>query len=108
MIYVLVGLIVGGAVALMVGADIPPDQSRYLAIIVLAGVDAAAGGTRAALEHTFSDRIFVVSLMTNALLGAALVWLGDQLDLDLTTAVAVVFGIRIFQNVAALRRRYLS
>ena len=76
--------------------------------MVLAGVDAAAGGTRAALERTFSARVFVVSLSTNALLGAALVWLGDQLDLDPTPAVAVVFGIRIFQNVAALRRRYLS
>ncbi|MBP7930148.1 MAG: small basic family protein [Acidimicrobiia bacterium] len=106
--YVLVGLIVGGAIALVTGADVPPEQARYLAIVVLAGVDAAAGGTRAALERTFSDRVFVVSLSTNALLGAALVWLGDQLDLDLTTAVAVVFGIRIFQNVAALRRRYLS
>ena len=34
-----------------------------------------------------------------------LVWVGDQLGLDLTTAVVVVFGIRIFQNLAAIRRR---
>ena len=34
-----------------------------------------------------------------------LVWIGDQLGADLSTAVVVVFGVRIFQNVAALRRR---
>ena len=34
-----------------------------------------------------------------------LVWVGDQLGVDLTTAVVVVFGVRIFQNLAAIRRR---
>ena len=40
-----------------------------------------------------------------ALVAAFLVWVGDQLGVDLSTAVVVVFGVRIFQNLAALRRR---
>jgi len=35
-----------------------------------------------------------------------LVWVGDQLGVsDFSTAIVVVFGIRIFQNLAAIRRR---
>jgi small basic protein len=57
------------------------------------------------LERTFNDRVFVLAFLSNAALAAGLVWIGDQLGVDLTTAVAVVFGVRIFQNLAALRRR---
>jgi small basic protein len=72
---------------------------------VVAAIDAAFGGVRSYLERTFNDRLFVFSFVTNAAVAAGLVWLGDQLAVDLTTAVAVVFGIRIFQNLAAVRRR---
>jgi len=34
-----------------------------------------------------------------------LVWVGDQLGADFTTAIVVVLGVRIFQNLAAVRRR---
>ena len=40
-----------------------------------------------------------------AALAMGLVWVGDQLGVDLTTAIVVVFGVRIFQNLAAIRRR---
>jgi small basic protein len=101
----LIGLVVGAFVALLLRPTVPADLTRYVAIAVVAAVDASLGGLRAYLERTFNDRIFVVSFLMNALAGAGLVWLGDQLSVDLTTAVAVVFGIRIFQNVAAIRRR---
>jgi small basic protein len=72
---------------------------------VVAAIDSAFGGLRAYLERTFNDRIFVIAFVSNALVAAFLVWVGDQLGVDLSTAVVVVFGVRIFQNVAALRRR---
>ena len=42
-----------------------------------------------------------------AVVAALIVWLGDQLGVgtQLSTAVIVVLGIRIFGNAAALRRR---
>jgi small basic protein len=99
------GLLVGALVALLLQPTVPQELSRYLAMAVIAAIDASLGGARAYLEHTFNDRVFVLAFLSNAALAAALVWIGDQLGVDLTTAVAVVFGVRIFQNLAAIRRR---
>lgn len=101
----LIGLVVGALVALLLRPTVPAEVTRYVAMGVVAAVDASVGGLRAYLEHTFNDRLFVVTFLLNAAVAAGLVWLGDQLSVDLTTAVAVVLGIRIFQNVAAIRRR---
>ena len=48
----------------------------------------------------------VVWLVFNVLIAAFLVFLGDQLGVgsQLSTAVIVVLGIRIFSNAAAIRR----
>lgn len=101
----LIGLAVGALVALLLRPTVPADMTRYVAIAVVAAVDASIGGLRAYLEQTFNDRLFVIAFLLNAAVGAGLVWLGEQLSVDLVTAVAVVLGIRIFQNVAVIRRR---
>jgi small basic protein len=99
------GLLLGALLALVLQPSVPQELSRYLAMAVVAAIDASLGGLRAYAERTFNDRVFVLAFLTNAALAALLVWVGDQLNVDLTTAVAVVFGVRIFQNLAALRRR---
>jgi small basic protein len=104
-VFALLGLIAGAVVALVLRPTVPADMTRYVAMGVVAAVDASFGGIRAYVENTFNDRVFVLAFVTNAAVAAGLVWLGDQLSVDLTTAVVVVFGIRIFQNLAALRRR---
>ncbi len=101
----LFGLILGALIAVLLRPTVPQDVTRYVAMAVVAAIDSSFGGVRATLERTFNDRIFVLAFVSNAVLGAALVWVGDQLSVDLTTAVVVVFGIRIFQNLAAIRRR---
>ena len=61
---------------------------------------------RAYLEGIFTDRVFVVSFISNVLIAALIVWVGDQIGVgsQLSTAVVVVLGIRIFTNAAAIRR----
>jgi small basic protein len=100
-----IGLLVGAAIALLARPTVPQDLARYVAMAVVAAIDSSFGGVRAYLERTFSDRNFLVAFISNAALAIGLVWVGDQLGLDLTTAVVVVFGIRIFQNLASIRRR---
>ncbi|MGQ0521951.1 MAG: small basic family protein [Actinomycetota bacterium] len=102
------GLVVGALVAVLLQPTVPQDLSRYVAMAVVAALDATLGGVRSSLEHTFNDRIFVFSFLSNAAVAMILVWLGDQLATDLSTAVVVVLGIRIFQNVAAIRRRLIG
>ena len=101
----LFSLLVGALVAILLRPTVPQDVTRYLAMAVVAAIDSSFGGIRAYLERTFNDRIFVLAFVTNALVAAGLVWIGDRLDVDLVTAVVVVFGVRIFQNLAAIRRR---
>jgi small basic protein len=101
----IVGLVVGALVALVLRPSVPADASRYVAMAVVAAIDSSFGGVRTYLERTFNDRIFVIAFISNAALAIGLVWVGDQLGVDLTTAIVVVFGVRIFQNLAAIRRR---
>ncbi|HVE94735.1 MAG TPA: small basic family protein [Acidimicrobiales bacterium] len=99
------GLLLGALLAAAFQPSISQELGRYVAMAVVAALDSSLGGIRSYLERTFNDRIFVVSFLANAAVAILLVWVGDQLGVDLVTAVVVVFGVRIFQNVAALRRR---
>ena len=58
---------------------VPADMTRYVAMGVVAAVDASFGGVRAYVEHTFNDRVFVLAFVSNAVVAVGLVWLGDQL-----------------------------
>ena len=102
----LIALIVGAIVGLVMQPTIPAAFAPYLPVAVVAALDALFGAVRARLDHTFSDRIFLVSFLSNVVLAVFLVFLGDQLNVGdaLETAVIVVFGVRIFQNLAAVRR----
>ena len=105
---ILLAVAAGVVAAVLLDPSLSVQQGRYIAVAALAALDASLGGLRAHLELTFSDRVFVVALISNAAVAAGLVWLGDELGVDLVTAVAVVLGFRIFQNVNAIRRRTLG
>ncbi|HCX85276.1 MAG TPA: DUF1290 domain-containing protein [Micrococcales bacterium] len=101
-----IGLALGIVVGLVVSPDVPPALQPYLPIAVVAALDALFGGVRAQLEGKFNDRVFITSFLSNVLVAALLVFLGDQLGVgsQLSTAVIVVLGIRIFSNAASIRR----
>lgn len=103
--FVIAGLLIGALIAIVINPSVPADITRYVAMIVVAAIDSSFGGVRSWLEQTFNDRVFLISFVLNALVAVGLVWVGDRLAADVSTAVVVVFGIRIFQNVAAIRRR---
>ena len=101
------GLIAGVVIGLTTQVDVPAGLAPYLPIAVVAALDALAGATRALLDGIFDDRVFVVSFLANVLVAGLIVFIGDQLGVgsQLSTAVVVVLGIRIFSNVASIRRR---
>lgn len=101
------GLIVGAAMGLFLQPDIPLWLQPYLPIAIVAGLDALFGALRALLDGIFSDRVFVISFVSNVLIAALIVFVGDQLGVgaQLSTGVVVVLTIRIFANVAAIRRK---
>ena len=103
------GLLIGIVVGLLLTPDVPLWLEPYLPISVVAALDAVFGALRAYLDGIFDDKVFVVSFVSNVVIAAAIVFLGDKLGVggQLSTGVIVVLGIRIFSNVAAIRRHLL-
>ena len=100
------GLLIGIVLGLVFSPDVPAGLEPYLPIAVVAALDAVFGAIRAILDGIFNDKVFVVSFLSNVVVAAFIVFLGDQLGVggQLSTGVIVVLGIRIFSNVAAIRR----
>ena len=105
-VYALLALIAGVAIGLFVHPTVPDWLGPYLPIAVVAALDAVFGGLRAKLDDIFDAKVFVISFVANVMVAAFIVFLGDQLGVgaQLSTAVVVVLGIRIFGNAAAIRR----
>lgn len=99
-------LLVGVILGLVLDPTVPLWLQPYLPIAVVAALDAVFGGIRARLDGLFDSKVFVVSFVSNVLVAALIVFLGDKLGVggQLSTAVVVVLGIRIFGNAAAIRR----
>ena len=99
-------LVVGVVLGLVLEPTVPLWLQPYLPIAVVAALDAVFGGIRARLDGIFDSKVFVVSFVSNVLVAALIVFLGDKLGVggQLSTGVVVVLGIRIFGNAAAIRR----
>lgn len=102
-----IGLVIGIILGVVLQPAVPLWLQPYLPIAVVAALDAIFGAFRALLEGVFEDRVFVVSFLSNVLVAAFIVYLGDQLGVgaQLTTGVVVVLAARIFSNLAAIRRQ---
>ena len=102
----ILGLMAGVVAGIFFQPNIPIWLQPYLPIMVVAALDALLGAARSYFERNFSDRVFIISFIANVITAVLLVFLGSQLGVgsQLTTAVIVVLGIRIFSNVSAIRR----
>ncbi|MDO5501978.1 MAG: small basic family protein [Actinomycetia bacterium] len=102
----IIGLIVGLVVGLVLDPSVPVWMQPYLPIAVIAALDAVFGALRAVLDGIFDDKVFVISFLSNVVVAALIVLIGDQLGVgsQLSTGVVVVLGVRIFSNVASIRR----
>lgn len=102
------GLIIGILLGAFVPLSIPQVLSKYVAVAILAAMDTGFGGLRSGLEERFGLAAFISGFTANTLLAAGLTYLGDQLGIDLYLAAIVVFGVRIFENLARIRRIILG
>lgn len=107
----LIGL-VGLTLGLLVGAYfpgfVPSELSVYVAVAILACFDSIVGGLVAKFEKSYDDKIFISGFCINAVLAAVFIYFGKVLGIDLSIAVIVVFGSRIFNNFAKMRRILLN
>ena len=103
----IIGLLVGVVVGSVFSITIPAQYSRYTAIAILAASDSILGAARAQLEGQYDNRIFISGFCVNTLLAGLLTFVGDRLGVELYYAAIVAFGVRLFNNLAIIRRHFL-
>ena len=99
----LVAILLGIIAGLLIPYNIPAIVSPYLAIAILASLDSVLGAIAARMKHNFKLHVFFTGFFTNALLAALLTYIGNQLGVDLFLAATIMFGMRMFQNMASIR-----
>ncbi len=104
----LLGLLLGVSLGLLSDIQIPQIYSNYLSIAVLAALDTLFGGIRAHLQQIYDDKVFISGFFFNTVLAAGLAFLGVHLGVDLYLAAVFAFGVRLFQNIAVIRRILLT
>ena len=108
MILPLIGLLVGIVIGIVFPFNIPPEYAKFLSVALLASLDSVFGGLRAGIEEKYDNTVFITGFFTNALMAAVLVYIGDRLNIDLYYVALLAFGLRIFQNLAIIRRYFLQ
>jgi small basic protein len=104
----IVGLLLGIGLGVVFAVSVPVEFARYTASAMLAAADSVVGAWRSGLEDKYNNRIFLSGLVVNMLLAASLTFVGDRLGVDLYIAAVVVFGARLFNNLAIIRRHFIK
>ena len=102
------GLLVGIILGFIFPFTFPVAYARYMAVAIMASLDSVFGGLRANMDGHFNPVIFISGFFCNALFAAALTYLGDRLGVEIYYAAVFAFGVRIFQNLAVMRRQLLE
>lgn len=107
MLLPLLGLLVGVLAGLVLNVNVGYEFSRYTAVAILAALDSVLGAIRAELDGVYDNRIFISGFVTNATVAVILTFIGDRLSIDLYLVALITFGLRIFNNVALIRRHFI-
>ena len=104
----IIGVLLGIAIGLLFPLSMPVEYGKFMAVALLASLDSVFGGLRSALEEKFDNAVFISGFFVDALLAVVLVFVGDRLGIDLYYVASLAFGLRIFQNLAIIRRFFLK
>lgn len=102
------GLVIGLLIGISFPITVPFEYAKFMSVALLASLDSVFGGLRAGAEEKFDNTVFITGFFMNALMAAGLVYIGDRLGIDLYYVALLVFGLRIFQNLAIIRRYFLK
>lgn len=100
----ILGLLIGIIIGVVWKVNIPEKFSPYMSVAILACLDSVFGALRAALSKNFRADIFISGFFGNAVLAAILAYLGDKMGVPIYLAAVIVFGGRVFDNFAIIRR----
>ena len=104
MVWAILGLSLGVIVGGYIPFTYPSSYSLYISIALLAAFDSVCGAVRASMENKYDNTLFVSGFFTNAILAAMISYIGDKLGVPFYYAPILVFGGRLFDNLAIIRR----
>jgi len=104
----IIGLGAGIALGFVINVSYPTEYAFYITMGLLAALDSLVGAARAHAEKRYSNLIFISGFIINALLAGALTYLGDRLGVPLYYAAILVFGGRLFNNLATIRHIFID
>ena len=99
-----IGLGAGLVLGFFFNISYPTEYSFYITMGLLAAMDSIVGAARSYLKEKYDNIIFISGFITNALLAGVLTFVGDKLGVPLYYAAIFVFGGRLFNNLAVIRR----
>lgn len=103
-----ISLLAGAIIGSILTVNASLGIAKYLSIAILAAMDSVLGGARSLLEDTYDGLIMLSGFITNALLAMALAFLGNQIGIDMFMAATICFALRIFSNLAFIRRDIIT
>ncbi|HUT19989.1 MAG TPA: small basic family protein [Anaerolineae bacterium] len=103
----LIGLLLGLVIGSIFSIRIPAGYARYTALAILAALDSVLGALRADMQDQYDNLVFISGLVINAFLAVLLTIVGDRLGVELYLAAVIAFGVRMFNNLAVIRRLLL-
>ena len=106
--FFVVAVLVGILLGLFVPYNLNSATLPYVAVAILAALDSVFGGLLANLHKRFNINVFMIGLVSNAILAVFLTFIGNLLGISLSFAVIIVFGVRMFNNMASIRRLTLD
>lgn len=104
-------LVIGVALGLVMGMYLPIIPQAYvklLSVALMASLDTVFGGIRSVKEGCYDSQIFLSGFFVNGIFAAFLCYCGIRLGIDLYYVAVLAFGLRIFNNIAIIRRLYLK
>ncbi len=97
-------VIVGILLGIVIPYNLTSATLPYVAVAIVAALDSVFGGLVANFNKKFNMNIFITGLVSNAILAVIITFMGNLLGISLYFAAIVVFGVRIFNNMASIRR----
>lgn len=108
MLYLIIAVLAGILLGLLIPYNLSSSMVSYVAVAIIAALDSVFGGLLANFNKRFNINVFLIGLVSNAVLGIFLTFIGNVLGISLSFAVIIVFGVRMFNNMAAIRRATLD
>lgn len=108
MVIALIAIVLGFFIGRWLPIFYDGSYAIYVSVGMMASIDSIVGAIHASLTGKYKNEIFVSGFVVNSILAFFLAYIGDVLGLPLYYSALFVFGTRLFDNMAKIRRHFIE